>query len=262
MVTGALLNAMGAVQCALGAYESALPDFVAAHNIALALGNESLMCATAGNASLCCARLGLHQDQVMWGEKAVRRMFSSYTGFRELMCCYYLAHGYAMLGRLDEAVDAINAHEVRLPSTIVAWQKQAWVLFKADIYQLARRSRQAIEIGRGGVSGDFAELLAASTAGSYSRWLALTALPQERESRIARLQALSKRLDEFDALDQVEVLCALSLLKYRHRELGSAGLLLPRRSLAERLINFPPAVSTQLQLLGVLGGSASMGSPE
>ncbi|HEX6090951.1 MAG TPA: tetratricopeptide repeat protein, partial [Gemmatimonadales bacterium] len=256
MITGALLNAMGAVQCALGSYESALPDFEAAHNIAISLGNESLMCATAGNASLCCARLGRYRDQVAWGEKAVRRMFSSYTGFRELMCCYYRAHGYAMLGQFDAAVDAINTHETRIPSSIVAWQRQAWMLFKADVYQLARRNQQAVLIGRRAVREEYTELLAASTAGPFARWLALTASPDERGSTLERLEELAGRLAEFDAIDQVEILCALSLCRGQYRAARRDRLHIARRSLAERLVNFPPAVSTQLQLLGVLGGPA------
>jgi hypothetical protein len=183
-------------------------------------------------------------------------MFSSYTGFRELMCCYYRAHGYAMLGQFDAAVDAINAHEIRIPSTIVAWQRQAWMLFKADVYQLARRNQQAVMIGRRAVRGEYTELLAASTAGPFARWLALTASPEERISTLERLEDLAGRLVEFDAIDQVEILCALNLFRGHHEGVRRSRLI-SHRSLAERLVNFPTAISAQLHLLGVLGGSAS-----
>jgi hypothetical protein len=183
-------------------------------------------------------------------------MFTSYTGFRELMCGYYRAHGYAMLGQYDAAVDAINTHEIRIPSTIVAWQRQAWMLFKADVYQLARRNQQAIVIGRRAVRGEYSELLAASTAGPFARWLALTASSDERASTLEQLEDLASRLLDFDAIDQVEILCALSLLRGQQQGAKRDRLHVSRRSLSERLIDFPPAVSAQLQLLGVLGGSA------
>jgi hypothetical protein len=213
------------------------------------------MCATAGNASLCCARLGRYKEQVNWGEIAVRRMFSSYTGFRELMCCYYWAHGLAMTGEYDRAVDAINKHEIRLPATILGWQRQAWMLYKADVYQLARRPRYALEIARLAVTGEYQSLLAASSAGPFARWKALTATSEERGIALEAIEALADHLKDFDALDQLEVLCALHTLRGNQRgHCGSKRI--SQRSLAERLVRFPPAIATQLQLLGVLDGPA------
>ena len=165
-----------------------------------------------------------------------------------------------MLGQFDAAVDAINLNEVRLPSSIVAWQRQAWMLYKADVYQLSRRPRNALEIGRNAVTGDYRKLLAASTAGPYARWLALTALAGERQAAIATIEQLVERLADFDALDQLEILCALNVLRGNQRG-NRARMRISQRSLAERLVDFPPAIAIQLQLLNVLNGPAPMSPP-
>jgi hypothetical protein len=158
-----------------------------------------------------------------------------------------------MTGQFDRAVDAINRHEVRLPATILAWQRQAWMLYKADVYQLSRRPRLALEIGRTAVTGEFQNLLAASMAGPFARWKALTATSEERGIALEAIEALADHLADFDALDQLEVLCALHTLRGNQRG-HRRSRRTSHRTLAERLVDFPVAIATQLQLLGVLNG--------
>src|SRR5690606_29136355 len=101
--------------------------------------------------------------------------------------------------------------------TIPAWQKQAWLLYKADINQLAQRPREARILARRAVRQDFTDLQAGSLAGPFARWLALTSTPEAYKPTKLALRKLIVQLYRFDTLDQVEIICAMHFVTENHR---------------------------------------------
>src|SRR5690606_30659595 len=154
------VNGLGALLCGLGQYERALPHFETAYEMARRLDNDAIVCLATANAALCFGRLGKYQDQVCWGDKSLAAAGTSYTGHREIVACYSIAFGHAMLHRVDEALHQVADFEPRLPSTLPSWQIQGWLLGKADILMACGKRRQAIEIASAALESHNYELQA------------------------------------------------------------------------------------------------------
>jgi hypothetical protein len=93
---------------------------------------------------------------------------------------------------------------------------QRWLLWKADILMAAGAREEALEAATSAVRGyDFA-LGSFGYAGAFARWVAITCLGTATEG-VARevVAGLEARVADFDALDQLEILCASSYLGLR-----------------------------------------------
>jgi hypothetical protein len=126
---------------------------------------------------------------------------------------------------------------------------QAWLLAKADILLLMGRPADALDVGLQALGRDHPILHSPFFAGEFARWLALTSRETRREDEArAEIAGLIDVLETFDAIDQVEILCASSVLDHsRQFALDSA-----MRLIAKKLAALPSAITQQLERLGVL----------
>jgi DNA-binding SARP family transcriptional activator/tetratricopeptide (TPR) repeat protein len=250
---GLVLIGIGAVLCSKGQYELATERFAAAHVLGHRRGADEAMAIAAMNLALCLARLGKHTEQIEWCRKGILTTGGRFIGYHSLQLHAFLAHGLALCGRPDEAVDAISRVETCLPKRISSWLRQYWQLGKADVLALAGRSGAARNEALIGLSGEHHVLHASSHAGAFARWLALTATSASAVEAMSRIEPLFTRVESFDALDQVEILGARRVLRERHlKNLFRPGLVRrEERLLRDKILLLPPPTLRQLCTLGL-----------
>ena len=127
---------------------------------------------------------------------------------------------------------------------------QAWKLAKADVLLLCGKPAAALSVALDGTRYPQPVLCARAFAGPFARWLALIAV-SDQESSIAAMciEKLHDDLPRYDALDQVEILCARSLCHRLKREDESR-----RNQIEDRIRQLPSAVADQLKRLGMIQG--------
>ena len=233
---------LGAVRCYQGKYEEAKVALREAYAVAVRIGNESQQAAIAANVDLCCLRLGQYREQLEWNKGASPSFV--FTGYQQVQRAYSRAYALAMLDRPVEAMQAFDSPENSIGESSPAWLHQARGLFRADILQLSGHTAAAHLQARDALSPT-PVLHSPSFAGAFARWLALTCDANDRAVVVPILNDLSARMGELDALDRVDVMCARLVLG----EPESSGV---GTTLRAQLAGLPPAVTHQLQRLGML----------
>jgi hypothetical protein len=153
----------------------------------------------------------------------------------------------ALLGNTREALAAIDKFERRMLDRAPAWIKQAWYLSRADILLLVGNDTEAWASARKAICTEELTVFDRGFTGAFARWLALTAKGTRREpAACSRLQQFRHEMTQFDAVDQVEVLCAQLLLSQGQQSENIAT------ELCIRLKSLPAAISYQLRRLAVL----------
>jgi DNA-binding SARP family transcriptional activator len=241
LVTVQLQAGLGSIMSSEGQYEAAIANYEQALGMANRLGNDRQIASIAGNIALCCGRLGRYPDQLEWAGKIGGPHGPDFTGFVEAQCAYSQAFAHAMCGRCELALSAIDALDRRLIGPIPAWIVQGWSLWKADLMLICRHRTEANVAAQAALRDHSFILRTPAFAGPYARWLSLSADTAEEKSQATeRLMQMGDRLDDFDALDQVEILCALSLHQ-NHGPLANT-----RVRIAEKLGRLPHAIQAQL----------------
>jgi hypothetical protein len=111
------------------------------------------------------------------------------------------------------------------------------------------RTREAEEEGRRGTEGANHELHLDFCAGAYARWVARTTRTKsERMVACNRLDLLMRRLQDYDALDQADILNARCWLESRDGTVPQERL----EDLLRHLAVLPVAVAEQLRRMGML----------
>jgi hypothetical protein len=124
---------------------------------------------------------------------------------------------------------------------------QGWHMWKADLLLLCKQQNLAISTARQALVSSQFVLLSSAFAGPYSRWLGLTVDSNEDDIRARQtLKVMADNISHYDALDQVEILCAL--VRLESRAAFGAGW----REINERLDKLPVAIRSQLSALGQL----------
>jgi DNA-binding SARP family transcriptional activator/tetratricopeptide (TPR) repeat protein/type II secretory pathway predicted ATPase ExeA len=246
---GSLHTGIGTVACCEGRYTEAKSEFLLAHDIYLSLGNESSRAHQAAQIALCCFRLGEYQDAIEWSLSALTNLPGEFVGYMECMAGFYSGSSYALLGDHLKAVEAMGRLDHRMLGTTQSWLKQAWGLHKADILLLLGKSTDALAAARAALGSDIAVLHSAFFAGPFSRWIALTSLVRHSvcEAEIA-LAAMLTHLERYDAMDQVELLCARRVLRVQSRLYQEDD----KNLIEAKLTRLPEAVREQLTRLRVL----------
>jgi hypothetical protein len=127
--------------------------------------------------------------------------------------------------------------------------KQAWQLHKAEILFYLGKESEALISANEGVGGWDPTLHDIGFAGAFARWLAVLSKHTSREAKArVTVQSLVQDLEKLDAIDQVEVLCAVLLLGCTS---DSATESLTNK-IDERLADLPLPITEQLLRLGVL----------
>jgi hypothetical protein len=172
-----------------------------------------------------------------------------FKGYTECQTAQYLGCSYALKGDHRKAHEAIERLESRLLGGIPEWMVQAWLFAKADILILIGSHSQALETGLHALGRGGPVLQSAFFAGEFARWLALTSRMTSREPDARTLIAnMTTVLEAFDAMDQVEILCADILLNCGHEYDNQVS----RTRIAEKLAHLPSSTSHFLARLGVL----------
>ena len=249
MVTIDLYNGLAAIQCSRANYAEALDASSRAYQMSVRLGNEYVMSAAAANLALCYGRLGQYRDQITWADVVLNLLESSPFGYQHIKAALYKATGHALGGSRDAALWCLDWVDQRMhPSSSLGLQ-QAWMLSKADILQLLCKNGAAAVAGGQATRGRFAEVHAKSLTGSFARWVVTTADTAEQLAFADEtLHRLSESIEEFDYIDQIEILGAS--IAVRRRNAKKRGLIREERALAERVTRLPPATARQLILLG------------
>jgi DNA-binding SARP family transcriptional activator/tetratricopeptide (TPR) repeat protein len=239
-----LQSGLGSLESATGEYEAALATYEQALAMANRLGNDSQCARISGNMALCYGRLGRYADQLAWAAKAELTPMADFAGFSEIQWAYNQAFAHAMMGSTNLALATIKSLDARLTGPIGGWVLQAWALWRADLLLLCKQRCEAVASARSGLIDNSFELRAHTFAGPYARWLAL-ATNSRHETAIAteKLNRMANALANYDALDQVEILCAISRVK------GLPPWSDVRLQLEEKLNRLPPAVRVQLKML-------------
>src|SRR5262249_50664630 len=128
------------------------------------------------------------------------------------------------------------------------WIQQAWQLWKADLVMLTGRRSEALAIAKAAVSRFGSAPLVSSFVGAFDRWLAVcSATEPEMDAARRLINDHMDRLTDFDALDQIEILCGGA-------HLARSGLerLKIERALQDRIARAAPGVPILLRRLGFL----------
>jgi tetratricopeptide (TPR) repeat protein len=238
---------LGAVRCYEGNYETAKAEFGVARSVAVRIGNASQQALLAAQLALCCLRLGEYAEELDWSRKAMMTG-NPLSRYQILQGTYYQAFALAMRGDTKSALQTFAAVDSKMPLDGPLWLTQAWRLLRADILFICGQDVAALAQARVALTLPTPVLRAPAFAGSFARWLAIVA---ERDGTLEQarpiLEGLGHKLDEFDAVDRVEITCARLIADTSRR--GDADF---RALLATQLTELPPPVVTQLSRLGAL----------
>jgi DNA-binding SARP family transcriptional activator/tetratricopeptide (TPR) repeat protein len=247
-VMAQLEGGLGSIKSRQGDYAEAAIHHENAYKRAISLGNDILAASSAGNMALCCGRLGRYAEQLHWASMARSCLGSTSHGYLDVLLTYSTALAHAMLGRPDLAIIEIARLEDQLFGE-PPWVAQAWAFWKADLLLLSGRRTEAFDTALRELDGDEFNLLTEAHAGPFARWVALTS--ERTNHSVAAsdvIDGLADRIADYDALDQVEILCAkqyLSSHAYREaRELPS--------ELSAKLDALTPSIRVQLGMWEML----------
>jgi len=202
---------LGVTRSLQGRYEEAAAHWEGALHTASLLGNDSLACRISGNLAIAYCRLGRYEEQLKCAEDSPRTKESDFAFWSEIQLTYSIALVHGLNGRVARVRGAIDALEDRLPTHLPESIVQRWLLWKADALFIAGLRTEALQSAAKATRGYQFKLGSTGFAGAFARWTAITCLGTEMEATAGEvLAALERQLQEYDALDQLEILCAIS----------------------------------------------------
>jgi DNA-binding SARP family transcriptional activator/tetratricopeptide (TPR) repeat protein len=209
LVTTKLFGVLGTLNTCEGRYDEAIAHFKHCYELASRAGIETMAASMAGNIALSYGRLGDYKLQLEWAMRAPNAWGADFGGFVEVQIAYSKGMSHGMRGRAQDVEATIGALEQRMELNLPPWIQQAWQLWKADLLMLIGHRTEALVAGRLAVTRFGGLPLTSSLVGAFDRWLASTAQPGEERVEAARLiRTHLQKLQEFDSVDQVEILCA------------------------------------------------------
>ena len=115
---------------------------------------------------------------------------------------------YDQASRKD-AKYSVREIDDRLDSRLTSSILQRWNLWKADILLVSGLTDEALAAAHEGIVKFDFELRSSAFAGAFARWAALLGTSAKAEGEFRdNLHDLEGRLEEFDAIDQLEILFA------------------------------------------------------
>ena len=231
-----------------GRYSEAIGNFSQGYELACRAGVDTIVASMAGNLSLSYGRLGDHALQLEWANRAPDPWGAEFGGFIEVQLAYNRGIAQAMRGKPELIVEAISKLEARMECPLPEWIQQAWQLWKADLVMLTGRRSEALGIAKAAVTRFGSAPLVSSFVGAFDRWLAVCSTTESEVGNARRLvNEHLERLAEFDALDQVEILCGAL-----HLAANGLERLDLERELRDRVGGASPGVPALLRRLGFL----------
>lgn len=241
-----LLTGLGTLRMHQGEYQQALAHYFMASEMAARLGNDTQMAAILGNLAICYGRLGDYSEQLRLSVSAPQPWGGEFGGFVEVQLTYCQALALVMLGRQGEAAQAMARLDRRLQGAFPLWMTQAWLLWKADLLLCAGKETEAIPVATKAVHDFEFKLQSPAFAGPFARWLGYLGRSEtDRPRALQSLQALLTRSGNYDALDEVELMCAALSLR---ATVGDQAEVF-RSAISERLRILPAEVTSHLKRL-------------
>jgi tetratricopeptide (TPR) repeat protein len=247
LVMAQLHGGLGALSSRAGRYDEAIVHYTNAIALASGIGNDRQVAGLIGNLALCFGRVGRYSDQLEWAARAPLGNGPEFAGFIEVQIAYSRAYALAMAEKFAPVLEVIIRMDARLLGPIPSWILQAWALWKSDLLYLCNQRVEAVTRARASLREESFVLHSNSFAGPYARWVsAIGESEAERLEHHNTLRRMVENLEEYDALDQVEILCAVG----RYDSLALGGRL--NEELDRRLERLPPAIASQLRSLGMI----------
>jgi DNA-binding SARP family transcriptional activator len=241
-----LQSGLGVMRSLQGRFEESTSHYECALRTAERLGNDSLANRIGANLALAYGRLGRFEDQLAFAEAVPSVVDSELTPWRDIQLAFSKAFAHAMLGRVAKAKSVIEEFDARLGPDIESSYMQRWLLWKADVLMVSGLRVEARLAASGAVEDHNFRLEACEFAGPFARWVAIVGQGSSTLRAKARevLSGLEEHLDDFDAMDRVEILCAAA-----HIQPGGGTQY--RRRIAEMLQLLPSCTASNLRTLGM-----------
>jgi tetratricopeptide (TPR) repeat protein len=237
---------LGTLRMHQGRYADALIHYDRASEMAKRLGNDTQLAFIFGNLAMCHGRIGNYKEQLEYSLLAPHAWGNEFGGLLELQLSYCQILALTVLGRTGEALSAIETCDSRLRESLPAWMRQAWQLWKADLLMCAGKQLEASRIAMRVFREFGMELHSPGFAGPFARWLSHVANAEgTRKAAKDALKGLLPRLRMYDALDQVEIMCAARAIN-QNRETQYD------RMIQERLHDLPSEITRHLKRVGSL----------
>jgi hypothetical protein len=192
--------------------------------------------------------LGEYLQQLTWTEKAARHLKGGGSEWMRLQGAYYRSLGFCMIGENRKGLEEIEAFDTSLPIGRPQWMVQSSAVMVADIFYAGGEVDRASRVASEGFRLAGVVPLSQGYAGIIARWVERTGGLAE-DSSLPIIEGLCDALEDYDLIDQAEILCARERLAQR------TGRVRPecRNLLLEKLSRLPSPVEEQLRRLGALG---------
>ena len=243
-VLAMLQNGLGAILTRLGKYGDSITAFTEASQTGARIGNDQIFMQVQGNLALSFARLGDYTTAVNCADQALG---PADTGGAARLCLTAMRGAliaHAMLRNTTRAERLLRRGAEMFSGSLSPGSSQAWYLYAADGFALLGRQHEAEQQALRATTGEFGRVHATFYVGPYARWLArISVLLHQVQAGHERLDALIQDLGRYDAIDQVELLCAKRWLCAQTDGMSSEYMEL----IESRLSELPAAVREQLQ---------------
>ncbi len=241
-----LYSGLGSIAVVEGDYLAGESYYKKAYEVAWHVGNDRAQGQCATNLALCCGRLGNYDSQLRWASRASTLLAEIGDWANQMSAAAFVGFSAAILGRKHEArqavEDVLHHSEGQRP-----WALQKALIMAADVCIVLDDRDRAFALARRATSRPLDKPLSVALTGCFARWLAALSVDADDESAVRHRAVIADLLADrhsYDALDQVEVLCAAEL-----HGLATSELV---QELGERVARLPPA---SVDLLGRLGMS-------
>jgi DNA-binding SARP family transcriptional activator/type II secretory pathway predicted ATPase ExeA/tetratricopeptide (TPR) repeat protein len=232
---------MGSIRCRQGLYEAAVGHVETGLTISQAIGNDSLTREIAGNLAIYLGRLGRTAEQYKCAQEHLRNRVPGVFHFVDLQLAYCLAIAAARLGRAREGRQVLAESEAQLPESQPGWFVQCRLFWKADALLICGFEDEAKDAAVRAINQFDGRLESQAFAGCYARWMALLRTDAEAMQAV---EDLFSKLERYDKVDQIEILCSKALLWPCQRSVLLAKV-------HEDLRNLPSCTWLHLRELGV-----------
>jgi hypothetical protein len=240
-----------------GGYAEALEPLEKAAKLADRMDNRTLKGECAVLLAVAEGRLGRSTSQIDWARMALGAFARTEWSAGTIGAAYELGLGLATEGRYAEAQASVRPLSQWHPGSVPNWAIQGALLCEADVVAMCGNTRRAYSLARKATSKAMLQLLNASYAGQFARWVSLLGIRDaDAAGARARLQVTFPITTHLHCKDQAEVLAAMATLDSRLGPVSTATWAQVRR----RLASLPVAVTAMLTRLGTRVGPES-GNP-
>jgi DNA-binding SARP family transcriptional activator/tetratricopeptide (TPR) repeat protein/type II secretory pathway predicted ATPase ExeA len=248
-VLAMLHNGVGAILAKQGDYDGSVDAYLRCHQTALRVGNNGICLQAAANLALTLMRLGQYEAALHWAEEPLAFETRAAGPSLLLQAAESSLLALSMLGRADRAEELIRTRANEFADFGSTGLLQAWTLYSADAYAMLGKMDRAEEEGRRATEGLNNKMHMDFCAGPYARWVARVGFSNgnvvQATERVANVVC---KLQDFDALDQAEIVNAMCWLQSRTQGISASMV----TQMLMHLEALPKGATDQLRRIGML----------